>query len=432
MNPQIRQQIVGDFISYCIGRLGIEGQPQIQFVSDREWAVTNRSFGAYDPQTDNITIYVGNRNLADSLRTLAHELVHHKQRELGKIQDADAGRTGSPIENEANALAGVLMRDYGKTNDLIYEACLPTLKEVYEAEKAPGLQIYCDMDGVLCDFDGRFEYYFDLPPEEYKTKNGKDLFYKKVSEAGVQFWAGMQWMPGGQELWSVIGKRNPIILSSPGHFEGAEEGKQLWIKKNLNPQPKSVIFKQAGKKQEVLQGKSPEEIKKSILIDDYYRNILPWKEMGGIAIMHKDINKTKDILSKFRISEIAYSSSESDVIYDEEDDSLLDVEYTFSTVKNTPYRVVFSSKEKPRNFNLSFGIDTGRLNKIDTFQMTGEGDAKNILETVAEIVNEFYNEYSNEIDKIIISGTDEKRTRIYKQFLPKYIDPKIMSKIQIK
>ena len=301
MNPQLRQQIVGDFISYCIGRLGIEGKPQIQFVSDRSWAVTNRSFGAYDPQTDSITIYIGNRNLADSLRTLAHELVHHRQRELGKIQDADAGRTGSPIENEANALAGVLMRDYGKTNDLIYEAFLPTLKEIYEAEKTPSLQIYCDMDGVLCDFDSRFEYYFDMGPNEFREKYGKQVMEDKISEAGLQFWAGMQWMPGGQELWSVIGKRNPIILSSPGKFHQAEEGKQLWIKKNLNPQPKSVIFKQAGKKHEVLQGKSPEEIKKSILIDDYYRNIMPWKEVGGIGLYYKSTKQILDILAKFRI-----------------------------------------------------------------------------------------------------------------------------------
>ena len=43
--------------------------------------------------------------------------------------------------------------------------------------------------------------------------------------------------------------------------------------------------------------------KKSILIDDYWTNLAPWKALGGIAIMHKDINKTKDILSKFRLTE---------------------------------------------------------------------------------------------------------------------------------
>jgi hypothetical protein len=41
--------------------------------------------------------------------------------------------------------------------------------------------------------------------------------------------------------------------------------------------------------------------KNSMLIDDYWPNLAPWKALGGVAIMHKDIDKTKDILSKFRI-----------------------------------------------------------------------------------------------------------------------------------
>ena len=70
--------------------------------------------------------------------------------------------------------------------------------------------------------------------------------------------------------------------------------------------------------------------------------------------------------------------------------------------------------EKAREFEVSFGVDTGELNKIDTFQMTGEGDAKNILETVAKIINDFYYQYEEDIDKIIIDGTNEKRRRVYK------------------
>lgn len=33
----------------------------------------------------------------------------------------EAGETGSEIENEANALAGILMRDYGKLNLSVYD-----------------------------------------------------------------------------------------------------------------------------------------------------------------------------------------------------------------------------------------------------------------------------------------------------------------------
>ena len=45
------------------------------------------------------------------MRTLAHELSHHKQ-DLEKRLKVDSGKTGSDIENEANAKAGEIMRKY--------------------------------------------------------------------------------------------------------------------------------------------------------------------------------------------------------------------------------------------------------------------------------------------------------------------------------
>ena len=131
------------------------------------------------------------------------------------------------------------------------------------------------------------------------------------------------------------------------------------------------------------------------------------------------------------LKEISYPFLEYDTIYDDEDNSLIDVEYTFKTEENT-YKVVLSSKEKAREFEVSFGVDAGDFNKIDTFQMTGEGDARNILQTLAEIINEFYYQYKEEIDKIIIKGTDEKRSRVYKAFLPKYLNPEVKEKTEIK
>ena len=118
------------------------------------------------------------------------------------------------------------------------------------------------------------------------------------------------------------------------------------------------------------------------------------------------------------LKESVYPFSKYDILYDEDDNSLLVVEYTFDTKENE-YRVIFDSKEKKGEFSLSFGLDVGDFNKIDTFQITGEGDARNILQTVAEIMNAFYKQYSKDIDKIIVSGTSEKRSRVYKAFLPK-------------
>jgi len=296
MTEQLRQDIIEDFIQFTKNRLDINQLPTIRFLNDREWAAEKRSFGQYDPNQRHLDVYIGNRNLADILRTLCHELVHHRQNELGKLY-ADAGKTGSNIENQANALAGMMMRDYGKSNDLIYESLLPSLKQIYEVEQIGGIQIYCDMDGVLCDFDERFEHFYGVQPREYYTEKGSKAFEVAVNEAGIDFWAKMNWMPGGQELWSIIGKYKPYILTSPSKFQYAKEGKKLWIENNLNPQPKKVLFAQTGDKHSMMTA----DPKNSMLIDDYWPNLAPWKALGGIAIMHKDINKTKDILSKFRI-----------------------------------------------------------------------------------------------------------------------------------
>jgi hypothetical protein len=312
MIPEKRQEIIEDFIQFAKNKLYINQLPTIRFLNDREWATERRSFGEYNPNENHLDVYIGNRNLADILRTLCHELVHHRQNELGKLYNS-AGKTGSNIENEANALAGIMMRDYGKTNDLIYESFLPTLKQIYEVEQSGVIQIYCDMDGVLCDFDERFEHFYEMTPIQYREKYGPTPFKNAVDQAGIDFWAKMKWMPGGQELWSVIGKYHPYILTSPSKFEFAKEGKKMWIENNLNPQPSKILFAQTGNKHSEMKT----DPKRSILIDDYWPNLAPWKAEGGIAIMHKDINKTKDILSKFRINRVNYSKPNFSVEWEE-------------------------------------------------------------------------------------------------------------------
>ena len=291
---------IEDFVEFAVKRLGINKVPELKFVGNRDWAVERHSFGQYNPSDNTLTVYIGNRNMADILRTLGHELVHHRQNELNKLEDG-SGKTGSEIENEANALAGVLMRDYGRINDTIYEAVTPSLKQIYEAEKSGRIQIYCDMDGVLCDFDSRFEHFYGVPPREYANEKGQKAMEEAVNKVGVTYWSKMPWLKGGQELWNKISKYDPIILTSPGKFTYAREGKLIWIKENLNPQPKDIMFANTGKKFEAIKDKTPQEIRSSMLIDDYYPNLAPWKEIGGIAIMYKSFEGTSNILDKFRL-----------------------------------------------------------------------------------------------------------------------------------
>lgn len=117
---QQRAQLLAEFIMHCKDTLQIERLPKMEFVTDNSWAKQNKSFGGYIPANNTLIVYIGNRNLADSMRTIAHELCHHRQNELGML-DVNSGKTGSPIENQANSIAAVIMREYGKEKPLIYE-----------------------------------------------------------------------------------------------------------------------------------------------------------------------------------------------------------------------------------------------------------------------------------------------------------------------
>jgi cytidyltransferase-like protein len=112
---------IGEFIKFAIKNLEIQNPPRNLALSyDTNKAKEMRSFGYFDPNSNKIWVYCGNRNMGDILRTLAHELVHRKQDEDGRIS-YESGKTGSEIENEANAKAGVLLRDFGKQHEEIYQ-----------------------------------------------------------------------------------------------------------------------------------------------------------------------------------------------------------------------------------------------------------------------------------------------------------------------
>jgi len=132
-----RSKTIKSFIKYAINELGIQKLPSGLTLSyNNNDAKSMHSFGSFNPNNDKIWLYVKNRNMADILRTLAHELVHRKQAEDGRIENG-SGNTGSDIENEANAMAGILLRKFGKQNENIYEGLKKNqiLDEVYLQEK---------------------------------------------------------------------------------------------------------------------------------------------------------------------------------------------------------------------------------------------------------------------------------------------------------
>jgi hypothetical protein len=108
--------IVQDFIQHVTIELGIDPVPEIHLHTDPAWSEQNQSFGRYDPESHTLNVSMPNRHVMDVLRTVAHELVHCSQNQQhGQLPD-DAGETGSRWENDANARAGVIMRDWANSH----------------------------------------------------------------------------------------------------------------------------------------------------------------------------------------------------------------------------------------------------------------------------------------------------------------------------
>ena len=105
-------KIIHDFVRFAAEDLKLSSLPKFDFRFDNSKSLQNKSFGGYGGE--HITVTVKNRHIMDCLRTLAHELVHYKQDLDDELTGENPGATGSPQENEANARAAVIMRNWGK------------------------------------------------------------------------------------------------------------------------------------------------------------------------------------------------------------------------------------------------------------------------------------------------------------------------------
>ena len=125
--------MMDSFVSFASDHLGIKSLPKIRYKDVND---DFSSFGAYNPHSKEIVLQTKNRHPMDVFRTLAHELVHHWQKENGLIGKdvAKEGSTGSKVENKANAEAGVILRHWGKKNSHMFNS--GALVEAFLAEAA--------------------------------------------------------------------------------------------------------------------------------------------------------------------------------------------------------------------------------------------------------------------------------------------------------
>jgi hypothetical protein len=111
---------IADFVNFAKEYIGIDDDVKIELAFEKTPDLKTTAY--YNNGDKRLKIYVKNRAIIDICRSIAHELVHHKQNIDGRFENAiDPGADGSEFENEANAVAGVIIRKWGRIRPEIYD-----------------------------------------------------------------------------------------------------------------------------------------------------------------------------------------------------------------------------------------------------------------------------------------------------------------------
>jgi len=113
-----KREILDKFVLFVKEQLELKTVPTIKIQNHRDGLKTTANYD-YTKENKIIKVCSKNRALVDICRSIAHEMVHHKQFEQGrlKVQPPDIG---GEIEDEANAKAGQYIKMYSKEDPNIY------------------------------------------------------------------------------------------------------------------------------------------------------------------------------------------------------------------------------------------------------------------------------------------------------------------------
>lgn len=147
-------------------------------------------------------------------------------------------------------------------------------------------RLFIDLDGVGADFDGGYYALFGHWPWEVDD----DTMWANIR--GVpNFFANLPVMEGFLEAVAefIEAGYDPMFLTAcPEHdYKGIADQKHEWVHKNV---PHDILTLP------VIKGKNKARFVQNpgdLLVDDFEKNLGPWKEAGGIPILHKNWVESK-------------------------------------------------------------------------------------------------------------------------------------------
>ena len=145
---------------------------------------------------------------------------------------------------------------------------------------ATDILLFVDLDGVLADFDRGVQALTGRFPSEQPP----GVMWPILARSG-HFYAELEWMPDGKELWASVKPFAPLVLTGLPRGRWAEPQKREWCRRELGPDVE-VITCLSREKAIRARERTPEGIT-PVLIDDRGSLREAWEAMGGVFIHHE-------------------------------------------------------------------------------------------------------------------------------------------------
>ena len=175
-------------------------------------------------------------------------------------------------------------------------------KMLQEMNKSGQIKIYFDMDGVLANFAKGIREFGGFDPAVQGESNEKlDDQIWDIVRSTEHFYDRLEPIPGALELFRSLyhkyGDDCQILSAVPKpkrNIPEAGDDKRRWVARLLSPGIRVNI---------VLRKEKPDYCTgpKSILIDDYDKNIKEWETMGGTGILFTSADEVEKKLKEISV-----------------------------------------------------------------------------------------------------------------------------------
>lgn len=162
-----------DFIKIATDFLKINLDFTVKLIGERE--TESHTTAYYSPIEKLVVVKTNNRSLVDIMRSIAHEMVHHKQFQNDELV-GDIPDIGGKIEDEANALAGQIIKIYAKNfdNKDVYDMLITESQEIKAENYETAMNDKKIIDEIIKTINEKIAMWEKNPQNEFD-----DIHYEK-------------------------------------------------------------------------------------------------------------------------------------------------------------------------------------------------------------------------------------------------------------